>query len=512
MWLVCCARGVLVFVKNAQRRREVESMLSTCGGFTIGFAAGFTLISLALQTALPRTPLREAKRERRGSLPEELEEVHGRELRPQTSYPGHCGETTDGQSGDCQVGDFGMTRLSKSHVRTWQTATAECTRRCQECSRCKYISTSREYRDCSWYASCDVHGTKLFSDFRSMEVQPADAHELEDSQQSKSKVRRRRRRRHRRRDDATAADGTADGTADGATVEGATIVGTTADVSSPSQLPMPPPRSTSLTLPTVAACVGGLLDLDIIAQGLSVRLGVIEPLQADVFVAGTLNASVAEVVRGGAAWARRIALGREHIVALEPFVKAFEVERQLSGEEMRAALERSGFGPAFARQVSGAGAGRLDPNHEDPRQWLPTMLSPAFGNPQGNTLREFHYQSRCMRMIEKAEAERRAEYSRVLFTRLEFLWLHAHPPLSLLDPSRVWVPAVEDNGGVNDRHWLVSRRVAPALMRRWEALLDGSALSAIHGSRAADGHAGVRPRFLSSEMFLFEYARYVNDP
>ena len=58
-------------------------------------------------------------------------------------------------------------------------------------------------------------------------------------------------------DDATAADGTADGTADGATVEGATIVGTTADVSSPSQLPMPPPRSTSLTLPTVAACVGG---------------------------------------------------------------------------------------------------------------------------------------------------------------------------------------------------------------------------------------------------------------
>ena len=32
------------------------------------------------------------------------------------------------------------------------------------------------------------------------------------------------------------------------------------------------------------------------------------------------------------------------------------------------------------------------------------MLAPAFGNPGGNTLREFHYQSRCMSMVERREA------------------------------------------------------------------------------------------------------------
>ena len=96
-------------------------------------------------------------------------------MRSGTFVDGHCGETTDGQSGDCAIGDFGMLKLNAAHVRTWQMATAECTQRCQACSRCKYISISREYKDCSWYASCDLRSTKRFSDFRSMTVQPADA-------------------------------------------------------------------------------------------------------------------------------------------------------------------------------------------------------------------------------------------------------------------------------------------------------------------------------------------------
>ena len=96
-------------------------------------------------------------------------------MRTGTFVDGHCGETTDGQSGDCAIGDFGMLKLNAAHVRTWQMATAECTQRCQACSRCKYISISREYKDCSWYASCDLRSTKRFSDFRSMTVQPADA-------------------------------------------------------------------------------------------------------------------------------------------------------------------------------------------------------------------------------------------------------------------------------------------------------------------------------------------------
>ena len=35
------------------------------------------------------------------------------------------------------------------------------------------------------------------------------------------------------------------------------------------------------------------------------------------------------------------------------------------------------------------------------------MMSPALGNPNGNTLQEFHYQSRCIRMVNEHEAEAR---------------------------------------------------------------------------------------------------------
>ena len=92
------------------------------------------------------------------------------------------------------------------------------------------------------------------------------------------------------------------------------------------------------------------------------------------------------------------------------------------------------------------------------------------------TLREFHYQSRCMQMIEAHEAQVRGglQYERVLFTRLEMIWLQPHPPLSLLDPSLVWVPAGEDNGGINDRHWLAGRAHARHMMRRYDARQDAT--------------------------------------
>lgn len=277
--------------------------------------------------------------------------------------------------------------------------------------------------------------------------------------------------------------------------------------SSPSpSLPAPLPYLT-LAQPrsNVAMCIGGLISFDIMQQGESVRLGVVEPLRPDVFVAGTLNGTRDEVTaQGGQPWRRRIANGLFKIAALAPFVSV-EVEPQPTAQGLRAALEASGHLPAYERQSSGAGAGKLRPTDTDPRLWLPTMLSPAVGNPQANTLREFHYQSRCMRMIEEAERSRRGGklYERVLFTRVENHWLHPHPPLALLSPDRVWVPAGEDNGGVNDRHWLAPRRFATMLMRRWDALLDGSALVALHGSKDP---ARVRAHFLSSEMYLRRFA------
>ena len=45
---------------------------------------------------------------------------------------------------------------------------------------------------------------------------------------------------------------------------------------------------------------------------------------------------------------------------------------------------------------------------------------------------------------------------------------------------------------------------AGVLMRRWDALFDGSALRAVHGGSAL---GQVRPRFVSSEIFLQLLAR-----
>ena len=60
-------------------------------------------------------------------------------------------------------------------------------------------------------------------------------------------------------------------------------------------------------------CVGGLLSLDVVMRGRSVRLGVVDALRPDVFVAGTLNASHADAAER----ARHIADGLGRIAPLE---------------------------------------------------------------------------------------------------------------------------------------------------------------------------------------------------
>ena len=85
---------------------------------------------------------------------------------------------------------------------------------------------------------------------------------------------------------------------------------------------------------------------------------------------------------------------------------------------------------------------------DDTRTWTtPLLTSPVFGNPDGNTLQELHYQHRCMRMIRDHETSvrRGVKYERIMFTRLEFVWLYDHPPLSMLDGRYAWIPTGEDN-------------------------------------------------------------------
>ncbi len=158
----------------------------------------------------------------------------------------------------------------------------------------------------------------------------------------------------------------------------------------PTPAPPPPPAP----LKSVAACVGGALSLVVPGRGLSVRLGVLEPLGwPDVFVAGTLNATATEEA-DAPHWAARSAAALRSIDALAPFA-ATSVVRQLTRLELAAQLRASPAWAQYQVQIGRGGDGRLRPEDDDPRLWLPTMLSPALGS----------------RLIWGSNPRRRAEHS-----------------------------------------------------------------------------------------------------
>ena len=74
------------------------------------------------------------------------------------SRDGHCG-TTQGFAGDCETSSHGSWELSTllaPSQHTLQAAVAACLRRCSDCARCKHVSVSLPWNDCSWYARCDA--------------------------------------------------------------------------------------------------------------------------------------------------------------------------------------------------------------------------------------------------------------------------------------------------------------------------------------------------------------------
>ena len=69
--------------------------------------------------------------------------------------PGYC-DLTNG-AGDCSAGDKGTWSLRSLGLRapySWAAAAAACLRRCRSCARCRYVSISRAWDDCSWFFAC----------------------------------------------------------------------------------------------------------------------------------------------------------------------------------------------------------------------------------------------------------------------------------------------------------------------------------------------------------------------
>ena len=64
---------------------------------------------------------------------------------------GFCGTTSIG--GDCLAGSSGAWEIV---AHGWREAASTCSLLCSECHRCRYFSVSPQWKDCSWFHSCDL--------------------------------------------------------------------------------------------------------------------------------------------------------------------------------------------------------------------------------------------------------------------------------------------------------------------------------------------------------------------
>ena len=89
---------------------------------------------------------------------------------------GHCGVTPDESLGatidpNC-CGSSGAFTLPHSVLARQHEAHQWCVRKCHGCASCRFVSVSRKFRDCSWYASCNLDALTKLADFETTAVVP----------------------------------------------------------------------------------------------------------------------------------------------------------------------------------------------------------------------------------------------------------------------------------------------------------------------------------------------------
>ena len=87
--------------------------------------------------------------------------------------------------GDCEHGDKGnFPEFTRRGLQGALLSLRDCARLCAGCARCRYISMSLapDVLDCSWYAACDLHRTRVLStgpDFVSVSLRDAQRYEAQ---------------------------------------------------------------------------------------------------------------------------------------------------------------------------------------------------------------------------------------------------------------------------------------------------------------------------------------------
>ena len=215
---------------------------------------------------------------------------------------------------------------------------------------------------------------------------------------------------------------------------------------------------------SVAVAFSGWLNVTIPADGREARRFLVEPLGADVFVAGTYLESDCPSGAPAEADGQCLLHGLRH---LRPLTRV-QLSPMLTFAQLSAHAHAA---PAFA-PVSRAF------KYGETFKGL-SIFSPVLGNPNVSFMRELHDMHRLLALLQTHERERGAPYERVVWSRLEFRWLAPHPPLALLRPDVVWVPSGQNVNGVNDRHAVMRRDHADVYLGRWSLLLSERLLRTI---------------------------------
>lgn len=84
-----------------------------------------------------------------------LAPVHLKVKASSSPLKGHCSSAP--LNANCEVDDQGSWSASESELRSGEASlAAACVRRCLQCTRCRYVSFSAKWRDCSWFRHCDT--------------------------------------------------------------------------------------------------------------------------------------------------------------------------------------------------------------------------------------------------------------------------------------------------------------------------------------------------------------------
>ncbi|CAE7498256.1 unnamed protein product, partial [Symbiodinium pilosum] len=133
------------------------------------------------------------------------------------------------------------------------------------------------------------------------------------------------------------------------------------------------------------------------------------------------------------------------------------------------------------------------PNWENRTWWTRNFENLFTGRSDDGVTMTGHYQSwnmkeACLGKIQEMEREGQS-FPWVVYLRADLDFLAPHPPLRLmasLGPGRIWIPDVEDWGGLNDRWAVMARDVAPIYLGRVNDLVSGKLLSYLDRDLSAD--------------------------